>query len=192
MCDVLAAAGLSKRNETGYVTPYLHDVWVAQGAADGCFHDRHLLPLLLTAHHRRQHNRLDSNNSALPQTLVHLRLAHGWHTVGGWCGWHGWRGDICAQSRHSAVRAQRSAAQPSMARRFQSPERYSLVGGSRSSLRAGHNVCHLLPTAWSMQLLPIQPPRFCKDHHHPPTLPYVPSPSSSRHWIVPASSLLML
>lgn len=44
----------------------LHDVWVAEGAADSCLHDCHLLPLLLATHDCRQHNRLHCHHSALP------------------------------------------------------------------------------------------------------------------------------
>lgn len=52
---------------------HLHDVWVAERAADGCLHDGHLLSLLLPTHHSWQHDGLDSHHGALPQPLAHLQ-----------------------------------------------------------------------------------------------------------------------
>lgn len=44
----------------------LHDVWVAQAAADGCLHDSHLLTLLLATHGGRKQHGLHSNSSTPP------------------------------------------------------------------------------------------------------------------------------
>lgn len=47
----------------------LHHVGVPQRAADGCFHDCHLLPLLLATHARWEHHSFDCNCGTPPNSL---------------------------------------------------------------------------------------------------------------------------